>query len=490
MTRTTRANDDASHGKASQTPDEGAFASGELAFLSIAEAAELLRTRQLSPVELTRAVLERIDDLNRRLHAYITVTADWALERAGVAEREILEGRDPGPLHGIPLGLKDVYDTAGVVTTAGSRILAENLPTAHATAVARLLDAGAVIVGKHNLHEFAYGFTSANPNFGTPPNPWHPGHLAGGSSGGTAVAIASGLALGGMGTDTGGSVRVPASWCGISGLKPTYGRVSLSGIVPLSWSLDHAGPMARSAIDCALLLNAVAGYDADDVASVDRPVDHYAANLAGDLRGMRIGVIRDFLDHPLVAPSVAKAIAQAINILRGLGADLVETRLPEYAAMGRMALTILYAEASAYHARWVETCPEQYDPVLLDKLRRRSTHLAIPLAHAYRQRAISIRAADESMKAFDALVGPTTPFTAPRLEADNFEGIGSFTEPFNFNGLPALSVPAGFDDQGLPIGLMIVGRRWDERTVLQIGAAFQRATDWHRRRPYRDTPKG
>jgi aspartyl-tRNA(Asn)/glutamyl-tRNA(Gln) amidotransferase subunit A len=452
----------------------------DLAFRSIQEAAQLVRARQVSPVELTRIALERIERYNARLNAYITVTSDWAMALAQQAEHEIAVGRYRGPLHGIPLGLKDLFETAGVRTTAGSRILADQVPTEHAPVVAKLLDAGSIIVGKHNLHEFAGGFSNINPFYGTAHTPWNVEHLAGGSSGGTAAAIADGLCFGGLGSDTGGSIRVPAAYCGISGLKPTYGRVSKRGVTPLSGSLDHVGPMARSAADCALLLKAIAGYDPADVDSADMPTDDYTADLGRDLAGLRVGVIGSFLTDSRVDSEVRGAVERAVEALGSGGArlDPVEVASPD--EQNRILGVIVSAELAEIHARWVEARPTDYSPELLAWIKQSAELKASRLSAALRAQKASIRAADQLMREYDALVAPTTPIVAPTVEV---EDMGLFTESFDLNGLPALSIPCGFNQAGLPIGLMIVGRRWGERTVLRIGDAYQRLTDWHRRRP-------
>jgi aspartyl-tRNA(Asn)/glutamyl-tRNA(Gln) amidotransferase subunit A len=483
----------------------------DLLFRSIAEVGELLRRREVSPVELTRAVLVRIDRLEPRLHAHITITADWAMERARACEGEILAGQYRGQLHGIPIGLKDLVETAGVLTTAGSKVLGDHVPAEHATVAARLLDAGAVIVGKHNLHEFAYGYSNVNPHYGSPSTPWKSGYCSGGSSGGTGVAVAAGLCFGGLGSDTGGSIRVPSSWCGIAGLKPTYGRVSLQGVIPLSWSLDHVGPMARSAEDCGLLLNAIAGYDRADPFSIDQPIEDYVAGLEPSLRGLRIGVIGAFFEHPWLDPAVATATRRAVATFESLGARLEEIDLPGPSLDEVVAATfaIIATEASAYHAPWLESRADAYPPDLRERLRRGARILATMAVEALRRRAANARAYDGLMEDFDAIVGPTTPFTARSLDAgsevveetslftiasdSNDAGrleallqtkqVGRFTVPFDFNGLPALSIPCGFDAEGLPIGLTIAGRRWGERQVVGIGYAYQQATDWHRRRP-------
>ncbi len=459
----------------------------DLLFLTIRDVGRLIRAREISPVELTRLALERIERLNSRLNAFITVTADWALALATAAEREIAGGTYRGPLHGVPIGIKDLYDTAGIRTTAGSGVLIDNVPTANCTAVARLLDAGAVILGKQNMHEFAAGFENLNAHFGTTHNPWDLTRITGGSSGGTANAIATGLGYAGMGSDTGGSIRVPSAFCGITGLKPTYGRVSVKGVVALSWSLDHAGPMARSAEDCGLLLNAVAGYDAGDVYSINVPTEDYTADVGRDLRGARIGIIRNFLDDPRLQPEVKSAVETGIGVLADLGAATEEVELPLLTEVRQTLLPIIKPESVAYHARWVETRPEGYGPGMLERFNDVGEFDATKYANALRVRAQAIREHDLLLSRYDALIGPTALFTAPTI-AELADGTvqlpyGAFTSPFDVDGLPALSLPCGFDQPGLPIGMMLVGRRWGERTIVGIGDAFQRATTWHRKHP-------
>jgi aspartyl-tRNA(Asn)/glutamyl-tRNA(Gln) amidotransferase subunit A len=454
--------------------------SDEIAFLSIREAADLLRLRRVSPVELTEVVLRRIERYDSRLNAYITVTADWALDLARRAEQEIGAGEYRGPLHGVPIGLKDLYETAGIRTTAGSRVLADYVPSTHAPVVAKLLDAGAVVIGKQNLHEFAAGYTNINPFYGTAHTPWNVDHLAGGSSGGTGAAIAAGLCFGGLGSDTGGSIRVPASYCGISGLKPTYGRASKRGVIPLSWSLDHVGPMARSAADCALLLQAIAGYDPEDVDSCDQPTDDYTADLRCDLSELRIGVLSNFLGESRTDAEVRVGVGKAVEVLATAGARIDEVALGDLNELLQTMTTFVLAEAASHHAGWIETRASEYSSNLLTALQRGSELKATTLSAAIRYRASSIREADQLMRDFDVLVAPTTPQVAPTTDVPY---MGLFTAPFNANGLPALSVPCGFTQSMLPIGLTIVGRHWDERMVLRVGNAYQQLTDWHRQKP-------
>ncbi|MBI2886058.1 MAG: amidase [Chloroflexi bacterium] len=459
-------------------------AQADLPYLTIREAAELIRTRRLSPVELTEAVLQRVDSISSRLNAYITVTREWAMELARTAEAEITRGGYRGPLHGIPIGLKDLYDTAGVLTTAGSKVLADNVPTDHATAVHFLLWAGAVVVGKHNMHEFASGFTNINPHFGNAHTPYKLGHISGGSSGGTAAAVAAGLCLGGMGSDTAGSIRVPSSFCANSGIKPTYGRVSLKGVVPLSWTLDHTGPMARTAEDAAIMLNAVAGYDPSDPHSVNVPAEDYTADLRRGVRGLRLAVIKNYMDDSVLDAEVKGAVERATDTLRAAGATVMEATLPHLPEIRAVTGPIIRGERASYHAPWVTARAGGYDPALLSGIRASYGDSAVTLVNAHLTRTRAIRIYDALMEQYDALLCPTTPMVAPTMSPLP-PGLlyGQFTGAWDVTGLPALSVPCGYTADGLPMGLEIIGRRWGERTVLRIGHAYQQMTDWHTRRP-------
>lgn len=468
-------------------------AGDDLAFLSIREAGALIRTGKTSPVELTRLMLDRIERLNPELRAYITVTNAWAIELAEKAENELRSGHDRGPLHGIPIGLKDLYETAGVLTTAGSGVLADNIPAENATTVRKLLEGGAVVLGKHNLHEFAMGGSSMNYHYGWVRNPWNTEHSAGGSSGGTGAALAAGLCYGGMGTDTAGSIRVPAAFCGLAGMKATYGRVSVRGVIPESWTLDHAGPLARTVEDAALMLNQVAGYDPADIFCIDAPIADFTADLGMPIRGLRIGVIRDFMEDERLTPDVGSTVRKAVGVLADLGAEIDEVRIPDLDEIRAALANILRAELTVYHSGWIETKPEGYAPEILTRLKS-SASLTMPgLVSALRTRTASIRRYDQLMEGFDAIVGPTVGVTAPAFEglpererdlaAPTAPPYARYTNVFDLTGLPVLSAPCGFGTDGLPVGLSIVGKRWDERTVLRIGHAYQQATDWHLRRP-------
>jgi aspartyl-tRNA(Asn)/glutamyl-tRNA(Gln) amidotransferase subunit A len=467
-----------------------------LAFLPLAELAPQLARRAVSPVELTRLYLARIERYDPTLRAYITVTAEAALAAARAAEQEIVAGRYRGPLHGVPLAIKDLLWTAGVRTTAGSRILADFVPTEDATTVARLRAAGAVLLGKTNLEEFAYGATSINPHYGACRNPWHCEHLAGGSSGGSAVAVVAGLCAAALGSDTGGSIRQPAALCGLVGLKPTYGRVSRHGAIPLSWAQDTVGPMTRTVRDAALLLQVLAGPDDRDPACSAVPVPDYTAAVDAGVRGLRLGVPTEFFWERL-DPEVERAVRAAIDVLAGLGARVEPLAFPHWPATAAAGATILAAEAATYHADWLRTRPEDYGPAVRARLRVGATLLALDYLQAQQARAVLVREARALFARCDALLTPAVPLPAPRLDADQItwpdgtrEDIRGatlrFTRPFNLLGFPALSVPCGFTAGGLPVGLQVVGRPFDEPTVLRVAAAYEAATDWTARRPSLD----
>ncbi|MCH8345482.1 MAG: Asp-tRNA(Asn)/Glu-tRNA(Gln) amidotransferase subunit GatA [Chloroflexi bacterium] len=460
----------------------------DIARLSITEAAALIRKRKLSPVELTESCLQRIGSLDARLRAFITVTREDALATAHQAATAIAGGNYKGPLHGIPFALKDLFDTAGVLTTAGSKIMAERVPQEDAEATARLKAAGAILLGKLNMHEFAFGITGVNPHYGGTYNPWDTTRMSGGSSSGAGAAIASAMTLGALGTDTGGSIRAPASLCGITGLKPTYGRVSRRGIVPLSWALDHAGPMARSAADAAIILKVIAGHDPHDETSSEEPVPDYTEALKDRrLKRLRIGVPQEyFFDN--VDDEVLKAIHAAILVLRDdLKAEVSEVSLPHIAEAPAAVSAIMLPEALAYHKRWLAERPQDYGEDVRARLEMGLLYPAVSYVQAQRFRSLIVE--EWRQKVFDRvdlLAVPTTPVPAPSLDENDLQTtltLTRFTGPFNLTGLPAISIPCGFTNGGLPIGLQLVGRWWDEATVLRAAHAYQQATDWHTRAP-------
>jgi aspartyl-tRNA(Asn)/glutamyl-tRNA(Gln) amidotransferase subunit A len=458
--------------------------------LTIARAARALRARELSPLELTDAYLRRIERLNPKLNAYITVCAERARDDARRATDELTAGKTRGPLHGIPIALKDLFETAGIRTTAGAKIHADHVPARDCPVAARLRDAGTILLGKLNTHEYAYGVTTNNPHFGPTRNPWNPEHIPGGSSGGSGAAIAAGLATATTGTDTGGSIRMPASVCGVVGLKPTYGRVSKAGVLPLSYLFDHAGPITRTVEDAALVLNAIAGYDPADATSVRVPVPDFTSELGAGLRGLRVGVARDYFFDEL-DPEVEAAVEQAIAEMGRLGADVRDVDVHGVEAGLGALFGIVLAEAQEIHATSLRTRRADFGADVLALLCSPAPD-AQTLMSGLRARdalAVAMRTALESV---DVLVTPSTPIVAARIgqetirlgrtEQPVLNAMIRCTAPFNATGLPALSLPCGFTRAGLPVGLQLAGRPFDEVTVLRAGHAYEQATGWHERR--------
>jgi len=463
----------------------------ELCFLSADRLSQLIAAKEVSPVEVVQAHLERIEATEPVLNSFITRPGDEALEAARQAESEIQSGRYRGPLHGIPVGLKDLYYVKGVRNTSGSRIYDSFVPEYDGAAAARLKEAGAILMGKLNLHQFAFGPTGLNADYGDMHNPWDPTRLTGGSSGGSGSAAAAGQCAITLGTDTGGSIRIPSALCGLAGIKPTYGRVSRYGLTPLSWSLDHPGPMARTVEDCALALKVLAGYDPKDPASANEPVPDYRAALTGDIRGLRIGVPKEYFEVPL-DPQVRGAVMDALEVLRDLGAQVKEVSWPMFHDSAAISTTIIYAEAAAHHRDLLLSRGREYDPSVRWRLEVGLFISGADYLRALRGRAIYAHKAKELLRDVDLLAGPMEPVVAPTIGAENLQvdgtavgAIGALTQyarPFNLTGYPALTVPCGFSG-GLPIGLQLAGRPFDEATVLNAGYSYQQATDWHTRRP-------
>jgi aspartyl-tRNA(Asn)/glutamyl-tRNA(Gln) amidotransferase subunit A len=453
---------------------------------TIVELAPRLRRKEISPVEVTRACLDRIEKFNPALNAFITVTAESALAEARTAEIEISRGEWRGPLHGIPVALKDLIDTSGTRTTAASTVFEHRAPVEDAEVVLRLRRAGAVILGKNNLHEFAYGGSSLVSFFGDVHNPWNKEHIAGGSSGGSAAAVAAGLCYAAIGTDTAGSIREPAALCGCVGIKPTYGRVSARGVIPLSWSLDHVGPLAACVADAAVVLRAIAGYDPLDVGSADVPVADYVSGLDDGVKALRVGVPQPhFYDE--LDEEVRAAVEQALIVIRTLVAEVRDVRVE--VSNDR---TVQAAESFAYHADYVARTPELYQPETLRRIRSGANISAAEYILRRRELEVKRRRAHDIFAEVDLLVTPTMPIPAPAV-ADLKKDPEALrpaeltllrnTRPFNVWGLPAISVPCGFTKRGLPIGLQIAGPPWQEDLVLRLAHAYESATEWHRRRP-------
>jgi aspartyl-tRNA(Asn)/glutamyl-tRNA(Gln) amidotransferase subunit A len=447
---------------------------------TISELAPRLRRKEISPVEITRDCLERIDKLNPSLNAFITVMVESAMAEAGSAEAEIARGQWRGPLHGVPVAVKDLIDTAGVRTTAASALYKDRIPREDAQVVRRLRQAGAVIIGKNNLHEFAYGGSSLISYFGEMRNPRDADKITGGSSGGSAAAVVAGMANAAIGTDTAGSVREPAALCGCVGIKPTYGRVSSRGVIPLSPSLDHVGPLTTSVADAAIVLQAIAGYDAGDITSVDVPVIDYAGGLREDAKRLRVGVPREYFFDDL-DPEVASALERALREMKGLVAEIKDIRLEIPTDR-----TLQTAESYDYHAENVAANPDLYQPETLRRIRSGEKVTAEEYIQRRRELEEARRGIGHVFADVDVLVTPTTPMPAPVL-ADlkvNVEALRPAelrllrnTRPFNVWGLPAISIPCGFTKSGLPIGLQIAGPCWREDLVLRVAHAYEQATE-------------
>lgn len=452
---------------------------------TILQLAERLRKHAVSSVEVTEECLQKIDRLNPRLNAFITVMRESALAQARHADEEISRGRWRGHLHGIPIGLKDIIDTAGVRTTAASNLFRDRIPSADAHVVGLLKASGAVILGKQNLHEFAYGGSSIISCCGEVRNPWNPAHIAGGSSGGSAAAVAAGMGYAAIGTDTAGSVREPASQCGVVGLKPTYGRVSIRGVIPLSISLDHVGPITRSVGDAAAVLQVIAGYDPEDSTSVKADVPDFIAAIQ-QKRIIRVGIPRRFFFDEL-NPEVLKAVEEALKVLHGLFGEAHEIDLEVPTDRSLQS-----SESYRYHAEFVARSSHLYQPETLRRIRAGENITQEQLAQARRQLQIQRQKITAVFEQVDVLVTPATPIPAPRIAElkENLELLRPRellllrnTRPFNVWGVPAISIPCGFSSDGLPIGLQIAGRLWDEASVLHVAAAYEKATDWNRREP-------
>lgn len=449
--------------------------------MTIREAADAIRGKRVSPVELTAGAIARIDRLNPSLRAFITIAADYAKMRARQAESELAAGRDRGPLHGIPVAVKDLFHMRGVPTTSGSKIFENLVPDHNSTVVERLEAAGAVLLGKTNMHELAYGISSENPHYGSVHNPWDLARSAGGSSGGSGAAVAAQIVYGAMGSDTGGSIRIPASFCGTVGLKPTYGRVSRFGALPLGYSLDHMGPLTRSVRDAAIFLNAIAGYDPRDETSSKRPVVDFVPDDDCSLKGMRIGFPENFY-FERIDPDIESAVRGAIARAASLGAELKPVWIPDVAALNTIGQVTLLAEASAALGPYLEM-QSRFGADVFSRLQQGRLIPATDYINAQRVRR---RMRDEFAKLWrevDCFLTPSTPITAPKLgektvriagrEEDTRAAATRLARGLNVLGLPALSMPCGLSGQGLPVGLQIVGAPFEEATILKIGAALE-----------------
>ncbi len=465
----------------------------ELLDFSLAEVARLIKRHEVSPTEVVDATLDRIAAVNPELSAYITVFVEQAREVARASEILMAAGHDLGPLHGVPIALKDNVATRGQRTTAGSKILSDWLPAHDATVASRLRRAGAVFVGKLNMHEFAWGGTSDNPHYGAVRNPWNTDRFPAGSSGGSGAAVAARACYGAIGTDTGGSIRLPSAINGVVGIRPTYGRVSNHGIVPLAWSMDTAGPMARTVEDCALMFGVIAGHDPADPASARvEPMD-YLARLDEGVKGLRIGVVPGYFFAHL-QPAVHAAVMAALKTLERAGADVVEVEIDNIHGNISAQLTIESAEPSTYHQRWLRERPDDYGADVRTLLEVGELLLATHYLQAQRYRSLLRSEFLEAFTRVDVFLCPTLPFTATPVgattvviengvEEDMLSAIMQYTGVPSLTGLPALAVPCGFDADGLPVGMQLIGKPFDEATLFRVGAAYQTLTDFHKKAP-------
>jgi aspartyl-tRNA(Asn)/glutamyl-tRNA(Gln) amidotransferase subunit A len=457
---------------------------------SLLDVAGAISRKELSPVDLTSATIERIEAAEPTLNAFVTVLAESALAAARQAETDIVRGDYRGPLHGIPVSVKDLFATRGIRTTAGSRVLAESVPDQDATVVERLAAAGAILVGKTNMLEFAYA--SAHPDFGTTKNPWDLTRSTAGSSSGSAAAVAAGMGFGSLGTDTGGSIRIPAAYCGIVGLKPTYGRVSRHGVVPVSWSCDHVGPMTRTVADAAAMLGAIAGIDPHDSTSSAVPVPDYLSSLRNDLTGVRVGIADAYLRHNVDAP-VCAAVEGAIGQFEELGATIVEVELPPPSEAVPALLGIITPEATEYHLPWLRERADGYSAGVRERLELGAITPAVTYIRAQRLRRQIVEKMSSAFAAVDVVAMPTAPTAAIRLDEDLstsdeadpdlLAATINFTGPFDLTGFPALSISCGFTPNGLPIGMQLVAAPYEEAWLFAVAHAYEQSTDWNTRLP-------
>jgi len=459
----------------------------ELCFLTIGEASGLIKDKKLSPVELTQAYLDRMGAIDGKVKSYVTPLPESALQEARVAEADIQKGNYHGPLHGVPIGLKDLYDTKGVRTTGQSKVFEHRVPTEDATVVTKLQEAGTVLLGKLAMHEFALGgpktslFDQAN-------NPWNLEHVTGGSSSGSGAAIAAGLAMGSLGSDTGGSIRGPAALCGIVGLKPTYGRVSRYGVLPLSWSLDHVGPMTWTVEDAALMLQVIAGHDPKDPTSSKEPVPDYSAALQTDLKGVRVGVPRHyfFADDVGLDDDTRNAVEKGIQTLKELGATVRDIEIPSLSLASIANTVIMIAEANAYHAKNLKSQPQNYGDIVRSRFILGGAFTSADYIQSMRARSRLRREFAQAFESVDIMAMPV--MSKPAAALKDFDPMGmmmtpSMMGPFNQTGLPAMSVPCGFSSLGLPIGMQIAAAPFNEAAVIRAGHAYQQQARWHDQRP-------
>jgi aspartyl-tRNA(Asn)/glutamyl-tRNA(Gln) amidotransferase subunit A len=466
--------------------------SSEPALMSLTAVAKAIASKQVSSHEVTRSCLHRIAQWQPKLNAFMAIEAESALKAADEADVALAKGKNRGPLHGVPLAHKDMYYDAGKVSTCGSLIRRDFVASTTSTALQRLKDAGSIRLGSLQMVEFAYGPTGHNFHHGAVHNPWKSGHITGGSSSGSGSAVAARLTFAALGSDTGGSIRMPAHFCGVTGLKVTWGRISRAGAMPLSQSLDTVGPLARTVEDCALLLRLMAGPDPEDPTASPAPVGDYMAATTASIKGLKIGVPTSFYVDELDA-DVARALDETIAVLKREGAEIVKVELPDQRQLSAACQIVLATEAAAYHKRWLIERPQDYGPQVLMRLQNGLAIPAVLYLESMRWRGPALAAHIAATSEVDAVLAPVAPVAAPTIaESDvgnspNAEAViqrlTRFTRPINYLGLPSLSIPSAFNAKGLPIGMQLVGRSFDEATLLTIGAAFQRASDFHERVP-------
>lgn len=455
--------------------------------MTISEVSGLLASGELSPVELVQAHLDRIAETDTEINSFITLLAKESLKAACGAEQEIQKSGSRGPLHGVPIGLKDLYYTRGVRTTVGSKILADFVPDYDAAVVEKFSDAGAVLLGKLQMHEFAFGASSENPHYGPAHNPWDTERVTGGSSGGSGSSVAAGQAMATLGSDSGGSVRIPSGLCGIVGLKPTYGLVSRYGVYPLCWSLDTVGPMTRSVRDAALVMNVIAGPDARDPSSRERTPEDFTYRLGRPIDGLRIGIPQEHY-FDVLDPEVGKAVMAASRVLEGMGATIEQVSIPMLDNVAAISSTIMLAEAAEVHLEHMREHRDQFDPAVRDRLEPGTTIPAVQYVRAQRARSLYSEQVDRAMATVDVLLAPTCPIGAPRIGDPTVTVAGRtepknpmlsrLTRPWNLYGGPAISVPCGLTSERLPIGLQLAGRPFEDALVLQVADAYEQASGW------------
>jgi aspartyl-tRNA(Asn)/glutamyl-tRNA(Gln) amidotransferase subunit A len=466
--------------------------STEPALMSLVAVANAIAEKRLSSHEVTRSCLHRIAQWQPRLNAFLAIEAEAALKAADEADAALANGNPRGALHGVPLAHKDMYYDAGKVVTCGSKIRRDFVPKTTSTALRRLKDAGSIRLGSLQMVEFAYGPTGHNFHYGAVHNPWAFGHITGGSSSGSGSAVAARLTFAALGSDTGGSIRMPAHFCGVTGLKTTYGRISRAGAMPLSQSLDTVGPLARTVEDCALLLGLMAGSDPEDPTAATLPVPDYMAATSGSIKGMKIGVPTTFYVDDLDA-DVARILDDTIAVLKREGADVVQVELPDQRQLAAACQLVLAVEAAAFHKRWLIERPQDYGPQVLMRLQNGLAIPGVSYLEAMRWRGPALATHIAATADVDAVIAPVAPVAAPTIAESDvgnspdaeavIQRLTRFTRPINYLGLPSLSVPAGFTQRGLPVGMQLIGHSFDEATLLKIGAAFQRSTDFHEKVP-------